>query len=140
MPVSGSQPTTSKATAGRRSASDVLLLFGGGLLATGGLLAVIALSEKYGVPAFWISAPPIGAVFFAYFVRDIRSKLKKRPSVLVFLSWFVVHMAVTLLSAAKLQLIPAILAVGFELWICGAIVNWLYRYRPSSKDAKQQPR
>lgn len=140
MRVSESQPGTSKATATRRSASDVLLLFGVGLLATAGLLAAIALSEKYGFGIFWISAPLIGAVFFAYFVRDIRSKLKKQPPVLVFLSWFIVHMAVTLLSAAKLQLIPAILAVGLELWICGAIVNWLYRYRSLSNNKEQQPR
>jgi hypothetical protein len=120
----------------RRGILDIVLLIGSALLLTAVGVGLELLRRKYGFGLFWISAPPLGAIFFVYVVREIRSRLATRPSALFLSLRFVIHMVVTLLAAAYLRLIPATLTIGFEMWIGGTIAFRLCRYRVPSNDKK----
>lgn len=136
MPVKIAQRSPSKPATTRRSTSDVFLLFGAGLLVAVVGVTVVALSEGYKIPEFWVWGTWMGAICFIPVAQTFRSKLGNRPSKLFLSLWFVVHMVVTLLAAAYLRLIPSIVAVAFELWMGGAVAFWLYRYRALSIDKK----
>ena len=110
----------------RRSASDLLSLFGAGILETAALVTFLSLIESYRIPEFWYWGTVMGPGTFFPVMRFLRKRFRQRGFLYYCAGWFPVHMIVMYLAAWRLPVLIALFPVALELFVGFTIAYWLF--------------